>query len=92
MATGSKRHRLTLEVTFSSENEKEAFQEKLDAAKKLLLPRAPHNRETYCILNAMLDRVLVSVTDAPVTTPPAVTPPAGSFLDTSGIFTGDDNP
>ena len=77
--TGSKQHRLTLEVMFSSENEKESFQEKLDAAKKLLLPRASHYRETYSFFNAMLDRVLVSTTDTPVTTPTAVSLPAGSF-------------
>ena len=89
MATGSnkrERHRLTLEVTFSSENEKGAFQEKLDAVKKLLLPQAPHHRETFSFLNAMLDRVLLSATEAPTTTSVAVTPPARSFLDSSGKY------
>ena len=58
MATGQ---RLSdTEVTFPSENEKEAFKDKVDAAKKFLLPHfLPHSqRETYRVLSAMLDRVL----------------------------------
>ena len=75
---------LTLQVTFSSQQEKDAFQEKLDAAKRLLLPDGPLQRETFCFLNALLDRVL---TASPTPTVDAPTPPASgsSLLDTSGI-------
>lgn len=85
-AAGLKRHRLTLEVTFASENDKKAFQEKLDAAKRLILPL--HQRDTHSFLNAMLDRILATATTSGSVTsiPPVVTPIGNSFLDTSGMY------
>ena len=78
------RHRLSLQVTFSSQQEKDAFQDRLDAAKRLLFPDGPLQRETLCFLNALLDRVL---TASPTPTVDVGTPPASgsSLLDTSGI-------
>ncbi|KAL5471290.1 hypothetical protein EMCRGX_G029387 [Ephydatia muelleri] len=40
-------------------SEKDAFQDRLDAAKRLLFPDGPLQRET-CFLNALLDRVLTA--------------------------------
>ena len=83
MATaGLKRQRLTLEVTFASENDKKMFQDKLAAAKRLLLP--PHRRDACSFLNAMLDRILVPTGTYDASTPPVLPPAGSSFLDTSG--------
>ncbi|KAL5509808.1 hypothetical protein EMCRGX_G005238 [Ephydatia muelleri] len=91
MATaGLKRQRLTLEVTFASENDKKMFQDKLAAAKRLLLP--PHRRDACSFLNAMLDRILVPTGTYDASTPPVLPPAGSSFLDTSGVFTGDQDP
>ena len=78
------RHRFSLQVTFSSQQEKDAFQDRLDAAKRLLFPDGPLQREMLCFLNALLDHVL---TASPTPIVDVGTPLASgsSLLDTSGI-------
>lgn len=91
MATGSKRNRITLEVNFASEQQKGAFQEKLDAAKRLLFSGGPPQRDNYSFLSLMLDRVLGTAVGSPTDMPVRAhcTNAAGpalekSLLDTSG--------
>ena len=84
MATGSKRYRLTVEVTFTCEQDKGAFQAKLDAAKRLLFRDSPlHHRDTYTFLTAMLDHVLDSPVHAPGTSS-TTTASGTSLLDNCG--------
>ena len=86
MATGCKCMRpvrIHLELPFTSIEEKTAFQNKFEAARRHLSPHVMPNGDTVGFLNAMLDRVLASNVAAPGTssTAPAV---GNSLLDNSG--------
>lgn len=87
----AERQRTTFQVTFSSQEQKDAFHEKAEAVERLLFPDVSHQRDTFGFLNAVFDRVLGS---SPLPTMGNAAPmtSAASFLDTSGIFTGDSNP
>lgn len=89
----AERHRTTLQVTFSSQQQKDAFHEKAEAVKRLLFPDGSHQRDTFGFLNAVFDRVLASsplpttgnATEAvPMSSCSAAS--GNSILDTSGIY------
>ena len=57
----SARFTLHLQMSFSSQEEKDIFVSRFDEAKRLLVPDGIVKRSTLSVLNAMLDRVLTEL-------------------------------
>ena len=53
------RHRLHLQLSFSSQEEKETYLRRFEAARLLLAPGVNKRKATISVLNALLDRVTV---------------------------------
>ncbi|KAL5509124.1 hypothetical protein EMCRGX_G004425 [Ephydatia muelleri] len=75
-------------MTFSSEAEKDAFKLRVDSARRILFPYESTSQrpDNAALLNAMLDIVL-----SIQSTTPSTTQSTHSFLDTAGIYTGDED-
>ena len=52
------RYRLHLQLSFSSQEEKETYLRRFEAARLLLAPGVNKRKATISVLNALLDRVL----------------------------------
>ncbi|KAL5517552.1 hypothetical protein EMCRGX_G003114 [Ephydatia muelleri] len=88
MATAAAGCRFSLGITFSSEAEKDAFKLRVDSARRILFPYESTSQrpDNAALLNAMLDIVL-----SIQSTTPSTIQSTHSFLDTAGIYTGDED-
>ena len=60
------RYRRHLQLSFSSQEEKETYLRRFEAAKLLLAPGVNKLKATISVLNALLDRVLAQTESVPV--------------------------
>eukprot|EP00731_Ephydatia_muelleri_P000638 Em0001g638a len=95
MATSSpedtySRFRLHLQGSFSSQEEKETFLRRFEAAKQLLAPGCKRNA-TISVLNTLLDRVLTQPENVQASNSRTSYSRNEMMLDSAGIYTGDED-
>eukprot|EP00731_Ephydatia_muelleri_P038050 Em0639g1a len=95
MATSSpedtySRFRLHLQGSFSSQEEKETFLRRFEAAKQLLAPGCKRNA-TISVLNTLLDRVLTQPENVQASNSRTSFSRNEMMLDSAGIYTGDED-